>query len=35
MRPGVDAALVDKRLDEIVADFLKTGPTADEVQPRM
>ncbi len=32
VRPGVDAALVGKRLDEIIADFLKTGPTADEVQ---
>ena len=31
VRPGVDPALVDKRLDEIVADFLKTGPTPDEV----
>ncbi|WP_374944962.1 M16 family metallopeptidase [Sphingomonas sp.] len=32
VRPGVDAALVSKRIDEIVAEFLKTGPTADEVQ---
>lgn len=30
-RPDVDPALVAKRLDEVVADFLKTGPTADEV----
>src|SRR5215218_3376961 len=32
VKPGVDAALVAKRLDEIIADFLRTGPTADEVQ---
>lgn len=32
VRPGVDAAVVQKRLDEIIADFVKTGPTADEVQ---
>ena len=32
VKPGVDPALVDKRLDAILADFLKTGPTADEVQ---
>ena len=31
-RPGVDQAVVEKRVDEIVADFLKTGPTADEVK---
>jgi zinc protease len=31
VRPGVDPALVSKRIDEILADFLKTGPTADEV----
>jgi predicted Zn-dependent peptidase len=31
VRPGVDPALVARRLDAIVADFLKTGPTADEV----
>ncbi len=30
-RPGVDPAVVAKRLDELVADFLRTGPTADEV----
>ena len=30
--PGVDPALVAKRLDEIVADLAKNGPTADEVQ---
>ena len=32
VKPGVDAALVSKRLDEIIADFVRTGPTADEVQ---
>ena len=32
VKPGVDPALVAKRLDAIIADFLKTGPTADEVQ---
>ena len=31
VRPGVDPAVVSKRMDEIIADFLKTGPTADEV----
>ncbi|WP_310098329.1 pitrilysin family protein [Sphingomonas sp. BE138] len=31
VRPGGDAALVSKRLDELVAEFLRTGPTADEV----
>ena len=32
VRPGVDPAVVAKRLDELIADFLKNGPTADEVQ---
>ncbi|KQS03938.1 peptidase M16 [Sphingomonas sp. Leaf357] len=32
VRPGVDPAVVAKRTDEIIADFLKTGPSADEVQ---
>ncbi|CAN5644226.1 pitrilysin family protein [soil metagenome] len=32
VRPGVDPALVNTRIDAILADFLKTGPTADEVQ---
>ncbi|MEG3089170.1 M16 family metallopeptidase [Sphingomonas sp. PB4P5] len=32
VRPGVDAAVVAKRVDEIVADFIKTGPTEDEVR---
>ncbi|SEN73410.1 Predicted Zn-dependent peptidase [Sphingomonas gellani] len=31
VKPGVDPALVTRRIDEIVADFLKTGPSADEV----
>ena len=32
VKPGVDPALVSRRLDEFIADFLKNGPTADEVQ---
>jgi len=32
VRPGVDATTVTKRLDAVVADFLATGPTADELQ---
>jgi zinc protease len=32
VKPGVDPALVAKRLDEIVADLIENGPTADEVQ---
>jgi len=32
VRPGVDAATVAKRLDALVADFIASGPTADEVQ---
>ncbi|MGR6329397.1 M16 family metallopeptidase [Sphingomonas sp. XXL09] len=31
VRPGVDPALVGQRIDAILADFLKNGPTADEV----
>jgi zinc protease len=31
VRQGVDPALVTRRIDEILADFLKNGPTADEV----
>ncbi|WP_445191119.1 M16 family metallopeptidase [Sphingomonas sp. Tas61C01] len=31
VRPGVDPVLAGKRLDAVIADFLKTGPTADEV----
>ena len=30
--PGVDPAKVSRRLDEIVAEYLAKGPTADEVQ---
>ena len=30
-RPGVDQALLERRLAEITADFIRTGPTADEV----
>jgi zinc protease len=32
VRPGVDPAVVSKRLDEILADYIAKGPTADEVQ---
>ncbi|GAA0324052.1 pitrilysin family protein [Sphingomonas oligophenolica] len=32
VKPGVDPALVSKRLDEIIADLIAKGPTADEVQ---
>lgn len=32
VRPGVDPALVSKRLDDILAGFIATGPTEDEVQ---
>lgn len=32
VKPGVDPALVAKRLDEVVADLIAKGPTADEVQ---
>ncbi len=32
VKPGVDPALVSKRLDEVMADYLAKGPTADEVQ---
>ncbi len=31
VRPGVDPAEAAKRLDAVVADFLRTGPTTDEV----
>ena len=31
VRPGVDPALVQARLDAIIADFIRNGPTADEV----
>lgn len=32
VKPGVDAAMVSKRVDAIIADFIAKGPTADEVQ---
>ena len=32
VRPGVDPALVNKRMDEIIAEFVKNGPTEDEVR---
>ena len=32
VKPGGDADAVAKRLDEILADYIKTGPTAEEVQ---
>jgi predicted Zn-dependent peptidase len=32
VKPGTDPKLVEKRLDEIVADYLAKGPTADEVE---
>ena len=31
VKPGVDPAVVDRRLDAILADYLANGPTADEV----
>jgi len=32
VKPGVDPALVSKRLDQIMADYIAHGPTADEVE---
>jgi len=32
VKPGVDPALVGRRLDEIIADLVQNGPTADEVE---
>jgi predicted Zn-dependent peptidase len=32
VKPGVDPAKVSKRLDEVVADYVAKGPTADEVE---
>ncbi len=32
VRPGVDPATAAKRLDEIIADLIKSGPSTDEVQ---
>jgi zinc protease len=32
VKPGVDPALVEKRLDEVVADYVANGPTEDELK---
>ena len=32
VKPGVDPALVEKRLDELMADFIRNGPTSDELR---
>jgi zinc protease len=32
VKPGVDPAVVGKQLDDVLADFLKTGPTMDELR---
>jgi len=32
VKPGVDPALVEKRLDQLVADYARTGPTATELK---
>jgi len=32
VRPGVDPAAVGKRLDELIADYLKNGPTNEELE---
>ncbi|MEH3046353.1 MAG: pitrilysin family protein [Sphingomonas adhaesiva] len=32
VRPGVDPAMVSKKIDAMIADFVRTGPTADEVK---
>ena len=32
VKPGVDPAVVEKRLDEIIADYIANGPTAEEVR---
>ena len=32
VKPGVDPALVERRLDEMLAQFIAEGPTAEEVQ---
>ncbi len=32
VKPGVDAALVEKRLDEVIAQFIKEGPSNDELE---
>ena len=32
LKPGVELATLEKRLDELVAEFIETGPTEDEVR---
>ena len=32
VKPGVDPALVGRQLDAVIADFIKNGPTADELK---
>ncbi|MDQ3246657.1 MAG: insulinase family protein [Pseudomonadota bacterium] len=32
VKPGVDPALVERRLDQIIADYIANGPTEDEVR---
>jgi len=32
VRPGVDPAVVEKRLDALIADYLKNGPTNEELE---
>ena len=32
VKPGVDPKLVERRIDQILADYIATGPTADEVR---
>jgi predicted Zn-dependent peptidase len=32
VKPGVDPAVVEKRLNEIIAEFIENGPTEDEVR---
>lgn len=32
VKPGIDPAVVEKRLDELVADFIAKGPSEDEVR---
>ena len=32
VKPGIDPALVDRRIDQILAEYIANGPTADEVR---
>ena len=32
VKPGVDPALVERRLDELLADYIANGPSAEEIQ---